>query len=854
MEYTIGTAVFNDWIIVREIGQGATGHVYEIKKNGCCEEIRSALKVIRIPKSPSDVKAVMSEGMTEADVTDYFKEFVDEILREIKIMVSLKEHPNIVTYEDHSVISHEDGIGWDILIKMELLTPLQDWQMDHPMNEKEIVQLGCEISSALSYAAEHKLIHRDVKPENIFVDSFGRFKLGDFGIARTIEKTTGGLSKKGTESYMAPEVYLGREYNEQVDIYSLGIVLYRFLNGNRLPFYPPEPEPIRYSDRENALKKRIQGDKLPDPLNGSYDLKKIVLKACEFYPQNRYIAMSELHNALQNVNNTSGTNSIDPFPQKKKKWTIVIAGVLVALSIGVILGGLGIKTMLAQKIEKNNKIQQTDETLSDDIVVETSENIGVVENNNIKNQKKNDSVEEAKENMEISNYDQALFYQQRNSLVNIQTGDSFLFGEYEQDNNPSNGKEQIEWEVLDKTDNKILVISKKALCCYPYLNEYENTTWADSEMRSWLNRSFYQDAFSSYHQEMILDTEVTADRNPEYSTDSGSDTNDKIYLLSIDEVKKYFNSQSSRMCQPTVYAKVQGSYLLDSNSWWWLRTPGKDGKHISLVYTDGEIVSEGFRTYVTDGTVRPVMWLDLSAVENVDVPAKLLENEKQNECKGIVAIDPSAIGVEDDEVFMEPVGPGAEPEETSYTTGGTGAVTGVREYNINLQIAKDLQEILLQKGYQVVMLRENNESKLMAMNRSLAAAEAGADILVVISCRKRQDIGENGAMAYVQRRSNPYVGYMYDECRDLAECILSEYCNTGIFSNKGIYETDSVRCINWSKIPVTNILLGCIKDASDEQKLANQNNWDLMAEGIADGIDKYFDKADLEDGNPIAGR
>lgn len=453
---------------------------------------------------------------------------------------------------------------------------------------------------------------------------------------------------------------------------------------------------------------------------------------------------------------------------------------------------------------------------------------------------KNSNVTKIREKTKIMDYDQALFYQQRNSMVNIQTGDSFLFGEYEQDNNPSNGKEQIEWEVLDKTDNRILVISKKALCCYPYLNEYENTTWADSEMRSWLNRSFYQDAFSSYHQEMILDTEVTADRNPEYSTDSGSDTNDRIYLLSIDEVKKYFNSQSSRMCQPTVYAKVQGSYLLDSNSWWWLRTPGKDGKHISLVYTDGEIVSEGFRTYVTDGTVRPVMWLDLSAVENVDVPAKLLENEKQNECKGIVAIDPSAIGVEDDEVFMEPVGPGAEPEETSYTTGGTGAVTGVREYNINLQIAKDLQEILLQKGYQVVMLRENNESKLMAMNRSLAAAEAGADILVVISCRKRQDIGENGAMAYVQRKSNPYVGYMYDECRDLAECILSEYCNTGIFSNNGIYETDSVRCINWSKIPVTNILLGCIKDVSDEQKLADQSNWNFMAEAIANGIDKYF--------------
>ena len=299
MEYITGVAVFNDWIIVQEIGQGATGHVYEIKKNGHGKGIRSALKVIRIPKSPSDVKAVMSEGMTEDDVTDYFKEFVDEILREIKIMVSLKDHPNIVTYEDHCVITHENEIGWDILIKMELLTPLQEWQMDHPMNENEIVRLGCEISSALAYAADHHLIHRDVKPENIFVDSMGRFKLGDFGIARTIEKTTGGLSKKGTESYMAPEVYLGKQYNTQVDIYSLGIVLYRFLNDNRLPFYPPITEKITYSDRETALLKRIQGFPVPEPVNGSAEIKRIVLKACQYLPDDRYQTMNELFNDLQ---------------------------------------------------------------------------------------------------------------------------------------------------------------------------------------------------------------------------------------------------------------------------------------------------------------------------------------------------------------------------------------------------------------------------------------------------------------------------------------------------------------------------------------------------------------------------
>ena len=390
MKYTMGTAVFNDWIITEEIGQGATGQVYEIKKNGYGEEIRSALKVIRVPKSPSDIKAVMSEGMTEEDATDYFKEFVDEILREIKIMVSLKDHPNIVTYEDHCVIPHEDGPGWDILIKMELLTPLQEWQVDNPMNEKDIIRLGSEISSALVYAADHDLIHRDVKPENIFVDSLGRFKLGDFGIARTIEKTTGGLSKKGTESYMAPEVYLGKNYNAQADIYSLGIVLYRFLNNNRLPFYPPISEKITYSDRENALMKRIQGLPVPEPETGRAELKKAVLKACEYLPENRYATINELKNELQKLETKADTeteteaNSDSESSQPKWKKIIIRVGLPVVILAGVTgalwsrrllsirneleRGGLNVETTTS-KTEQGKWIDSTNITAKD----ETSE-------------------------------------------------------------------------------------------------------------------------------------------------------------------------------------------------------------------------------------------------------------------------------------------------------------------------------------------------------------------------------------------------------------------------------------------------------------------------------------------------
>lgn len=311
MEYITGSVVFNDWIITREIGQGATGKVFEIEKSGYGITVKSALKVIRIPKSPSDIQAVRNEGMTMESVEDYFREFVDEILREVRIMVSLKEHPNIVSYEDHCVVPHESEVGWDVLIKMELLTPLSEWQGTHQMDEQTVIRLGKEISSALAYAAEHDLIHRDVKPENIFVNEAGKFKLGDFGIARTIEKTTGGLSKKGTESYMAPEVYHGNPYSRQVDIYSLGIVLYRFLNENRLPFYPPAPQVIKYSDRETAIIKRMSGMELPEPKNGSTEIKRIVQKACQYLPEKRYATMNELFNDLQQCNSTGN----------ESKWT-----------------------------------------------------------------------------------------------------------------------------------------------------------------------------------------------------------------------------------------------------------------------------------------------------------------------------------------------------------------------------------------------------------------------------------------------------------------------------------------------------------------------------------------------------
>ena len=381
MEYQVGTTVFNDWVIIREIGKGATGTVFEIKKKDTKVEIRAALKVIRIPRSQDDIKNAMITGMDQLSATSYFRGFVNEIQDEIKVMVLLKEHPNIVSYEDHCIIEHKDEIGWDILIKMELLTPLVEWMLNHSIDANTVLKLGKEISSALCFAAEHNLVHRDVKPGNIFVDSLGRFKLGDFGIARVIDKTTGGLSKKGTANYMAPEIYFGSsssEYIQQIDVYSLGIVLYRILNKNRLPFYPPYPQPITYADQENALMQRMNGEALPEPCSGSSELKRVIMKACEYRPEDRFASMKEMHDALRMIGNTEDllqeeqtitldeedtekTIAFTPEKAKKKssakKW--IIAAVVVALAA---TGGITTAKLISSKAPSADTVSDAEET------------------------------------------------------------------------------------------------------------------------------------------------------------------------------------------------------------------------------------------------------------------------------------------------------------------------------------------------------------------------------------------------------------------------------------------------------------------------------------------------------------
>ncbi len=192
-------------------------------------------------------------------------------------------------------------------------------------------------------------------------------------------------------------------------------------------------------------------------------------------------------------------------------------------------------------------------------------------------------------------------------------GECIKFGAYEQDNNTSNGKEDVEWLVLEVKDGKALVISKYALDHQQYNTSYTAVTWETCALRKWLNNNFINSAFTADEKAMIPTVTVSADKNPEYSTNPGNATQDQVFLLSITEANKYFSSNSARQCKPTDYAVANGVYVnsFDGNCWWWLRSPGHGQNYAAGVLSGGDVDVGG--SIVDNGyAVRPALWIDFN--------------------------------------------------------------------------------------------------------------------------------------------------------------------------------------------------------------------------------------------------
>jgi len=299
MDKQLPVSVWPEWKITEKIGEGSFGKVYKACRSEQGTTFYSAIKVITIPSNPGELSSVRSESPNEQSVKEYFQGLVDECIQEVSTMEYFRGNSHVVSVEDYKVVEYLDDIGWDIYIRMEYLTSFLDYCAGRELTEEDVIQLGIDLCKALEYCQKQNIIHRDIKPENIFVSRFGEFKLGDFGIARELERTMSGLSKKGTFSYMAPEMYKGEPYDAKVDIYSLGIVLYKLRNHNRLPFISLEKQLITYRDKENALNRRMSGENPPRPAEAGEGLADIILKACAYDRKDRFETAEEFREALE---------------------------------------------------------------------------------------------------------------------------------------------------------------------------------------------------------------------------------------------------------------------------------------------------------------------------------------------------------------------------------------------------------------------------------------------------------------------------------------------------------------------------------------------------------------------------
>ena len=287
------------WTVVKYLGEGGYGRVYEIERELSGIKEQAALKVVSRPVDDAEIEACYENGYDQASMKASYQEELQRYVKEYQLMKELQGQTNIVSCDDFAVVPRKDGIGGQIFIRMELLTPLKKATMQSMLSESEVIRLGKDICKALMLCEARHIIHRDIKPENILVSKFGDYKLGDFGVARVQDHTTN-ATKMGTHGYAAPEVEHGQKYGKEADIYSLGITLYWLLNNRRMPFLNAD-ESVKAMKEQEALRRRYEGEKLPAPKNGSAKLKQVVLKACAYRPEDRYRSAQELYDALSEL-------------------------------------------------------------------------------------------------------------------------------------------------------------------------------------------------------------------------------------------------------------------------------------------------------------------------------------------------------------------------------------------------------------------------------------------------------------------------------------------------------------------------------------------------------------------------
>ena len=286
--------LFGEYELAEFIGGGSFGWVYKVRQISRPSSF-AALKVIPVPTSEYELHIWEDEYPQKDLLQKKIDQRMAKQIEEINALEMFEGNTHIVSYKLSSVKPYAGGLGYDILILMEYLQSLTQYLREHEIGEADVIQLGVDLCSALEIMRKKNVLHRDIKPQNIFYNELSGFKLGDFGISHSSMQEFFS-STAGTKVYAAPEIIKAEKIeagDNSSDIYSLGLIMYQLLNDNKLPFVTDDCNP------DEAFQKRLSNEPFPHIENVNGKLLSIINKACAFNRFDRFNNEMEMRKELE---------------------------------------------------------------------------------------------------------------------------------------------------------------------------------------------------------------------------------------------------------------------------------------------------------------------------------------------------------------------------------------------------------------------------------------------------------------------------------------------------------------------------------------------------------------------------
>ena len=559
---------------------------------------------------------------------DNYEKGKERFLKEARTMAKFSKDEGIVKALDFFEINNTAYIVMEYLEGITLKQYLRENQRIAP---EDLIELLVPLIESLDEIHSQGMIHRDISPDNIMVLPDGRIKLMDFGAARDYtefgEKSLSIVLKPG---YAPPEQYQTHGVQGPwTDIYALCATMYKCITGENPPdaidrlvddhlkkisafgfTVSPQIEEAIIKGMSVAAKDRYQnvGDFCED-LYGGYE-ERSVSEAEESQSQ------VEPETAEQSVEDKADMLK-DEVPQEKYSTTEAV---------------LENENLISEELSENAGLTSEENEAEAGIESETS-NAG----NKVPEQileKERDSTTPEKEGLSDNRgKEETKKIQKKNKyflpiigmliLLGItgffvynkseyKVGKTIEFGNYPQDKDGT--EKPIEWIVMKKEGNQVLLLSKYVLDAKPYNEEFEDVTWETSDIRQWLNNEFYTTAFNKTEKAKIQTSLIKNEDNSEYGTSGGNDTEDKVFLLSEKEAETLFSDEEERIAKATEYAEKSGVYVnKEKVAWWWLRSPGYHGHHAAVVNKYGWVDRDGSCVSIYSGGVRPALHLTLQS-------------------------------------------------------------------------------------------------------------------------------------------------------------------------------------------------------------------------------------------------